>query len=90
MFYSLVSHWDIREEVFFLLQASHLLRKLYIRHMVQKYVKGMTAQRKAQVILDLCHMFGIIIPTSSCTQPVKAQWCILCTLQYMVLAKIVL
>lgn len=32
-------------------QASHLLRKLYTRHIVRKYVKGMTAQRKAQVIL---------------------------------------
>ncbi|XP_041916381.1 unconventional myosin-Ih isoform X2 [Alosa sapidissima] len=32
-------------------EASKLLRKLYTRHMVWKYVKGMTAQRKAQLQL---------------------------------------
>lgn len=30
-------------------QASQLLKKLYVRHMVRKYVEGMTPQRKAQV-----------------------------------------
>ncbi|CAJ1070558.1 LOW QUALITY PROTEIN: unconventional myosin-Ih [Xyrichtys novacula] len=32
-------------------EASQLLKKLYIRHMVRKYVRGITAQRKAQLLL---------------------------------------
>lgn len=30
-------------------QASQLLKKLYFRHMVRKYVRGIAPQRKAQV-----------------------------------------
>lgn len=32
-------------------QASQLLKKLYFRHMVRKYVRGIAPQRKAQVLL---------------------------------------
>uniref|UniRef100_A0A8C4I899 Myosin IHb n=1 Tax=Dicentrarchus labrax TaxID=13489 RepID=A0A8C4I899_DICLA len=32
-------------------EASQLLKKLYIRHMVGKYVQGITPQRKAQLVL---------------------------------------
>uniref|UniRef100_A0A8C9YLY2 Unconventional myosin-Ih-like n=1 Tax=Sander lucioperca TaxID=283035 RepID=A0A8C9YLY2_SANLU len=32
-------------------EASQLLKKLYIRHMVRKYVQGITPQRKAQLLL---------------------------------------
>lgn len=33
----------------FILQVSQVLKKIYIRHMVRKYVRGITPQRKAQV-----------------------------------------
>ncbi|XP_061888070.1 unconventional myosin-Ih-like [Entelurus aequoreus] len=34
-------------------EASQLLKKLYIRHMVRKYVQGMTEERKAQLELKV-------------------------------------
>lgn len=35
-----------------LLKASQHLKKLYVRHMVRKYVSEVTPQRKAQVLLQ--------------------------------------
>lgn len=42
-----------------LLKASQLLKKLYIRHMVRKYVGEVTPQRKAQVLLQAPEQFTI-------------------------------
>lgn len=35
-----------------ILKASQLLKKLYVRHMVRKYVREVTPQRKAQVLVQ--------------------------------------
>lgn len=40
------------------LQASQLLKKLYIRHMMRKYVQGITPERKAQVHSGHVHLEG--------------------------------
>lgn len=42
-----------------LLKASQLLKKLYIRHMVRKYVSEVTPQRKTQVLLQAPEQFTI-------------------------------
>uniref|UniRef100_A0A3B4XJS2 Unconventional myosin-Ih-like n=1 Tax=Seriola lalandi dorsalis TaxID=1841481 RepID=A0A3B4XJS2_SERLL len=36
-------------------EVSQILKKLYIRHMVRKYVRGIAPQRKAQVQSTICH-----------------------------------
>uniref|UniRef100_A0A8B9KS67 Myosin IHb n=1 Tax=Astyanax mexicanus TaxID=7994 RepID=A0A8B9KS67_ASTMX len=52
-------------------EASVILQKVYTRHLVRKYVRGITAQRKAQVPLQTvclnCHLF---VPLTQYSVPV--------------------
>ncbi|XP_045923595.1 unconventional myosin-Ih [Micropterus dolomieu] len=47
-------------------EASQLLKKLYIRHMVRKYVRGITPQRKAQgdLVLQCDYLFEALTKLS--------------------------
>lgn len=42
----------IQQLTYMFFQASQLLRKLHIRLMVRKYIRGITPQRKAQVVIS--------------------------------------
>uniref|UniRef100_A0A3B4V6M8 Unconventional myosin-Ih-like n=1 Tax=Seriola dumerili TaxID=41447 RepID=A0A3B4V6M8_SERDU len=42
-------------------EVSQILKKLYIRHMVRKYVRGIAPQRKAQVRSTICHAQSYIV-----------------------------
>lgn len=55
-----VSSQTAHVKLFFFLQVSQLLKKLYIRCMVRKYVRGITPQRKAQVQTAACQTHTVV------------------------------